>query len=374
MRVRHNSPPTSVLARVCAGITLASCALLLSPERPAAQADNPCDIRTAERVVAIGDVHGAHVRFQTLLKTLGLIDQRDRWTGGRTHLVQTGDVLDRGPDSKLVLDLLRKLEREARRAGGRVHALLGNHEVMRMVGDWRYVSEAETAAFRTGRSQEIRDNAANVFTTQAETRAKEQRTPFDPVAFRERFVRDYPLGAIEMTLAFQKEGDYGEWLRERPAMVKINGIVYMHGGVSEPRSTLGCQGINDVVSKELSGPPVPPEQLLSQVSSAEDGPLWYRGLATEPEDTFAPTLETILQRLQARAIVVGHTPTEGRIQTRFGGRVVQIDTGMLNGTFFKGGVPSALEVKGDVMAAIYLDRREPLATPQLSPAAAASTR
>ena len=364
---------TPPIARLVAGLSFASLALLLFAERPAAQADNPCDIRTAERVVAIADVHGAHVRFQTLLKTLGLIDQRDRWTGGRTHLVQTGDVLDRGPDSKLVLDLLRKLEREARRAGGRVHALLGNHEVMRMVGDWRYVSEAETAAFRTGRSQELRDNAAAVFTTQAETRAKEQRTPFDPVAFKERFVRDYPLGAIEMTLAFQKDGDYGEWLRQRPAMVKINGIVYMHGGVSEPRSTLGCQGINDAVNKEMLAPPVPPEQLLSQVSSAEDGPLWYRGLANEPEDTFAPTLETILQRLQARAIVVGHTPTDGRIRTRFGGRVVQIDTGMLNGTFFPGGVPSALEVKGEAMAAIYLDRREPLATPLLAPAAV-STR
>jgi hypothetical protein len=361
---------TSPFTRLLGGLSLASVVLLLSSESPAAQADNPCDVRTTERVVAIGDIHGAHVRFQTLLKTLGLIDQRDRWTGGRTHLVQTGDVLDRGPDSKLALDLLRKLEREARRAGGRVHALLGNHEVMRMVGDWRYVSEGETAAFRTGRSQEIRQNAGAIFASQAEARAKEQKTPFDPVAFKERFERDYPLGAIEMTLAFQKGGEYGDWLRQRPTMVKINGIVYMHGGVSEPRSTLGCQGINDVVTKELSGPPVPPEQLLSQVSSAEDGPLWYRGLATEPEEAFTPTLETILQRLQARAIVVGHTPTEGRIQTRFGGRVVQIDTGMLNGTFFPNGVPSALEVKGATMEAVYLDRREPLATPLLAPAAA----
>ena len=370
MNATHRLSVTSPLARLLTGLALASSSLVLLGERPAAQADNPCDIRTPERVVAIADVHGAHVRFQTLLKTLGLIDQRDRWTGGRTHFVQTGDVLDRGPDSKLTLDLLRKLEREARRAGGRVHALLGNHEIMRMVGDWRYVSEGETAAFRTGRSQELRDNAAKVLTTQAETRAKEQKTPFDPVAFQERFIKDYPLGALEMTLAFQKDGEYGEWLRQRPTLVKINGIVYMHGGVSEPRSTLGCQGINEQVLKELSGPPVPPDQLLSQLSSAEDGPLWYRGLATEPEDTFAPTLETILQRLQARGFVIGHTPTEGRIQTRFGGRVVQIDTGMLNGTFFPSGAPSALEVKGDQMAAVYLDRREPLATPLLTPAAA----
>jgi hypothetical protein len=370
--VVRRSPRRSLL-RLVIGSALASATVLRAGGQPQAQAENVCDIRTTERVIAIADVHGAHTRFQTLLKSLGLIDQRDRWTGGRTHLVQTGDVLDRGPDSKLVLDLLRRLERDARRAGGRVWPLLGNHEVMRMVGDWRYVSDGETAAFRTPRSAELRQNALNVFSQQAETRAKEQKAAFDPAAFKERFERDYPLGALEMTLAFQKDGDYGEWLRQRPTMVKINGIVYMHGGVSEPRSMLGCEGINAVVIKELSGPPVPPEQLLSQVSSAEDGPLWYRGLATEPEDTFAPTLETILQRLRARAIVVGHTPTEGgRIVTRFGGRVVQIDTGMLDGTFFPGGVPSALEIKGDTMTAVYLDRREPLTTPAL--AASAATR
>ena len=64
--------------------------------------------------------------------------------------------------------------------------------------------------------------------------------------------------------------------------------------------------------------------------------------------------------MNARAIVVGHTPTIGRISTRFGGKVVQIDSGMLDGSFFPGGIPSALEIHGGTWTAIYLNRREPL--------------
>src|SRR5687767_8705865 len=92
---------------------------------PAAQSATPpagadvssCGIETTERIVAVGDVHGAYDRFVAVLRQAGLIDARQRWSGGRAILVQTGDVLDRGPDSRRVLDLLRRLEGEAVRAG-----------------------------------------------------------------------------------------------------------------------------------------------------------------------------------------------------------------------------------------------------------------
>ena len=106
--------------------------------------------------------------------------------------------------------------------------------------------------------------------------------------------------------------------------------------------------------------PGDPAQVATLFSSRETGPLWYRGLAQEPEAAFAPTLDSILKRMGARAIVVGHTPSVGRITPRFGGRVVQIDSGMLDGTFFPGGAPSALVIEGGSMTAVYLDRREPL--------------
>jgi hypothetical protein len=278
-------------------------------------------------------------------------------------LVQTGDVLDRGPDSRKAVDLLRKLEREAQRAGGRVYALLGNHEFMRLISDWRYVSQGETDAFKNADSADLRDRAHAVFSAEAEKAAKAAGRPFDAKAYREQFMKDVPLGSLEMRFAFDAKGEYGAWVRQRAAVARINGILFLHGGISDATAPLGCEGINAAVRKDLLSLPIPLEQVPTLFSAGETGPLWYRGLANGSESELAPTLDLILERMRARAMVVGHsTVLPGRIQPRFGGRVIQIDTGMVNGEFYPGGVPSALELQGDKMTAIYLDRREPLAT------------
>jgi DNA repair exonuclease SbcCD nuclease subunit len=116
--------------------------------------------------------------------------------GGRAVLIQTGDVLDRGKDSRSVIELLRRLEREARGAGGQVLALTGNHEFMRLAGDWRYVSAGEYDAFRDGGSVERRDTVRARAAPAAEDRARAEQRPFDAAAFREQFHREVPLTDI----------------------------------------------------------------------------------------------------------------------------------------------------------------------------------
>src|SRR5690242_4497075 len=91
----------------------------------------PASYSGVQRVVAIGDIHGDYEKFLAVLHLCQLTRPeggQERWIAGATHLVQTGDVLDRGPDSKKVMDLLMRLETQAQQAGGRVHALIGNHE------------------------------------------------------------------------------------------------------------------------------------------------------------------------------------------------------------------------------------------------------
>lgn len=332
-----------------------------------------CSIRTTERVVAVGDVHGAYDQFVAVLREAGLIDNRQRWSGGRALLIQTGDVLDRGADSRRVVDLLQKLEREAARAGGRVYSLLGNHELMRVVGDWRYVSEGEYKAFTRVDSEDVRGAVLERVMTAAAERASAQQQPFDRAAFREQFIKDVPLGFIEMRVAFEASGAYGQWVRSRPTMVKVNDIAFLHGGVSDVVAPLGCEGLNETMRKEMAALPTDPERIMALLGTTETGPLWYRGLASEPEATFEPTLRTILERVGAKGFVIGHTPVPGAMVTRFGGRVVQIDAGMLNGTFFPKGAASALELRGTSLTAIYLGgRRTPLPAPQLLPPATAS--
>jgi hypothetical protein len=338
-------------------------------ETPAPARETQCDVRTSERVVAVGDVHGAYDAFRAILREARIIDTRDRWIGGRAILIQTGDVLDRGAHSRRVMDLLRRLERDAPRAGGRVYALLGNHELMRLVGDWRYVSPGEIKAFERPDSPDVREFIYERSLAAETARAKAEKRTLDQADYRERFLKEVPLGFLETRVAFEPKGEYGPWLRSRPTMVKVNGIAFLHGGVSDSVASLGCDGINEAVSKELAALPTEPQQVAALLGASETGPLWYRGLATEPEEAFAPTLTTILERVGARAFVIGHTPvTPGRIATRFGGRVIQIDAGMLNETFFPKGVASALEIHGDTLTAIYLGRRDPIAAPALQAA------
>jgi hypothetical protein len=333
-------------------------------------ADPSCDIRTTERVVAVGDVHGAFDNFTAILQAAKIVDARNRWSGGRAVLVQTGDILDRGADSRRALDLIRRLERDAQQAGGRVVSLLGNHEFMRLVDDFRYLSQGEIAAFKERDSEAYRESILKISNERAAQRAKAEGREHDPVAYREQFLKELPLGMIEMRQAFGPEGDYGKWVRQRATVARVNGVVFLHGGISPDVAPLGCAGINAAIRKEMASVPAPAEQLKSFMSIGETGPLWYRGLATDPEETLATSLPTILDQMQARAIVVGHTTVlPGRIVTRAGGRVIQIDTGMLNGEFYKGGVPAALEMRGETLTAVYLDRRLPLGDlPPASPA------
>jgi hypothetical protein len=236
---------------------------------------------------------------------------------------------------------------------------------MRLVSDWRYVSQGETDAFKTGDSTDLRERALAVFSAEAEKNAKAQGKPFDPAGYREQFMKEVPLGSLEMRFAFEAKGEYGAWVRQRAAVARINGILFLHGGISEPVSMMGCEGVNAAVRKELMSLPVPLAQVSTLFSASETGPLWYRGLASEPESSLAPTLDVILERMKARAMVIGHTTVAGKLTPRFGGRVILIDTGMVNGEFYPGGAASALELQGDKATAIYLDRREPLSIPSL---------
>jgi hypothetical protein len=349
-------------SRALTSAAVAALALAYAPPAAARLDGSPCSFSTRDRVVAVGDVHGAFDQFVKILQAARVIDGRQRWSAGGAVLVQTGDVVDRGADSRRVLDLLRRLETEAERAGGRVVPLVGNHEVMGMLGDLRYVSAGEYESFRTADSESIRERVSAGVSARAESAARSAGEPFDRDGFRKLFMSQTPLGSIERQIAFGPDGQYGRWLRARETVVKINGVLFLHGGISPAAAALGCEGINDTVRTELKEMPADAARLSTFLSTREDGPLRYRGLAAESEGEFAGEFATMLERLQARAIVIGHTVApNGRITTRFGGRVVQIDTGMLGGAFYPGGRASALEIQDGRFVAIYEDGREPLA-------------
>ncbi len=285
-------------------------AVLVAMALPPFHAANSCEWGGVDRIVAVGDVHGAYDRYVEILRTAEIIDNGGHWSAGKTHFVQLGDVVDRGDDSRKALDLLRRLEREAPSAGGYLHMLLGNHEAARMLGDLRLTAAGEYAAFTNAESPA--------------TREKYLRGPNLPSGTdRETLLRQTPLGLVELRQAFDQ--------------------------------------VRRELTSDLDKTRASP---MTSLVARADGPLWYRGLAQEP-DTFAPQVIEVLTKLGARAIIVGHTvSTTGRIASRFDGRVIQIDTGM-QPAYVQGGRASALDIRDGEAIAIYVDRRDPVALPKV---------
>ncbi len=137
-------------------------------------AAGPASAQSSQRIIAVGDLHGDYKAWQDIARAAGIIDARGRWAGGKTILVQLGDILDRGADSLKIVRSLQQLQREAPRRGGKVYVVLGNHEAMNLIGDDRYVTAGEYAAFADSQSSARRDRVyeANRASLEAAYRAQ----------------------------------------------------------------------------------------------------------------------------------------------------------------------------------------------------------
>lgn len=277
-----------------------------------------------KKIVAVGDVHGDFDQFVVVLRSADLIDDENHWTGGETHLVQTGDVPDRGPDTRKIMDLLMNLEQEAKKAKGYVHALIGNHEAMNIFGDLRYVHAGEWASFATGKSAERREKEYERHKDEIKRNPPASGRPEFDDAYRETWLDDRPLGYFEHREAFALSGKYGQWIARHNAVVKINDTVFLHGGLGPKYVTASIKSINRSIQSELRDF----SKLRGGVNVDPEGPLWYRGLAQQPEADEEQHLQAALAAYGAKRIVIGHTVSPGTIWPRFGGRVVMIDVGM----------------------------------------------
>ena len=345
------------------------------------------------RIVAIGDVHGARAEFESILKETGVLDAKrgasGGWAGGGTVLVQLGDLVDRGPGTRACLDLVVELERTSKKQKkGKIVALLGNHEVMAMTGDLRYVSPEDYQSFASAQSEKVRQNAYREYQSFLAERAHAGVAPAKSIS-SEQWMAAHPLGFFERRDAFGPLGVYGRWLREHTVAYQSDGIVFVHGGLSPNLTFADIDDLNAqmrgalaafdrgwqslvkagiiwrymtmdeaVVEIQRERAEIPLREtddtkrteelqkfieLLTWLVSA-DNPTWYRGLAEQPEQTLGPSLQAMMARLKIGTIVVGHTVmSDFQIHQRFDNRVFLIDTGMLQPVF--GGKASALEIQ-----------------------------
>ena len=135
-----------------------------------------------------------------------------------------GDLLDRGAESRKVIDLIMKLQKQAPESGGKVLQVLGNHELMVTTGDLRYVSKEEFSAFKSEESKRDRDELFAYF--------KQQHPSLSSEALIQQFEKNYPPGYAGFVKAFSPKGQYGKWLRSAMPVIKVNDSIFVHGGLS----------------------------------------------------------------------------------------------------------------------------------------------
>ncbi len=247
-----------------------------------------------ERVVAIGDLHGDLAATKRALALGGLMNESGRWIGGKSVLVQTGDLLDRGDDEQAIVDLFERLEVEAKREGGAVHVLNGNHELMNAALDFRYVTSGGFRDF---------DDAPDL-------NLDDRRLTRVPEAQRAR------------AAAFLPGGAYARKLAHHPVVLVVGETVFAHGGVV-PSYAADPERVNREVRAWLLGE----SDAGAAVLRAEDGPVWSRHFGDRPSEADCALLRETLNRLKSVRMVVGHT-VQQRINPACDGRVYRIDVGM----------------------------------------------
>lgn len=313
-----------------------------------------------ERIVVIGDLEGDYDKFAHMLRESRLINARGDWTGGETHLVQLGDIPDRGPNSRMIMDHLMRIEPQARRAGGRVHALIGNHEAMNVEGDLRYVHPGEYAAFADRNSQRRRAQFYQRTVEHLRANPPESGLPAFDDAFRAQWERQHPLGYVEHRLGWAPTGRYGGWVARHNSVIRINDTLFLHAGIGPSFLGADRDAMNRAAQAALRGAP---EAAFADILVNPEGPLWYRGLALHEEAAERAHLEALLARHGVARIVVGHTKRAATVLPRFDGRVIITDIAVPAGH----ADPHAyLLIEGGALTTVHRGARVPLdaSTPQ----------
>lgn len=266
--------------------------------------------RLPGRLIAIGDVHGDLAATRAALRLGGAIDAEDRWIGQRLTVVQTGDQLDRGDDEREIVDLFQRLKLAAAASGGQVIALNGNHEIMNVQGDFRYVTPGAIGDF------------AGV-------------APRSPLAIG----APAPFG--DRAAAFLPGGSYALVLAERDVIAVVGDTVFVHGGVLPEHVRYGIDRINSETRQWMrAGARAAPEAV-----AREDAPVWVRQYSLDPVAPRAcELLSQVLSALGAARMVVGHTVQRTGITSACGDRVYRIDVGLSR--YYGGSLIQVLEIEG----------------------------
>lgn len=266
------------------------------------------------RLVALGDVHGDLAAARAALRLVGAIDWDNQWIGGDLVVVQTGDQLDRGDQELQILELYEALTVEAHAAGGAFYSLLGNHEIMNVELDFRYVTDDGFAQF-----------------------ADFEYDPADPE------LAELPEEQRGRAAAFRPGGPWAVTLAGHNVVMVIGDTGFVHGGILPAHADYGLKAINRDTHEWMLGDADEPSILQS-----DSAPIWTRVYSDDLAEPDCESLQEAIDQLGIKRMVVGHTVWP-EINSACDDQVWRIDVGMSE---YYGGIPMGLEIAGDEVTVI----------------------
>lgn len=242
------------------------------------------EYKKASRQLVISDIEGNFDAFRKLLLAGKVIDEKFEWTFGDGHLILAGDFFDRGDQVTEVLWLIYMLEDKAKKAGGYVHFVLGNHEIMNMSADLRYVHP--------------------------------------------KYMENAGLMKEDYNNLFSINSELGRWLRTKNVMERIGGVLYAHGGISRQVNNIEwqMQDINSLARPFYADTTFAYPNLETDLLYSEAGPFWYRGYYTGDRAAIPQILDSTLQKFRIDLVVTGHTPVADTVSVWYNGKLINTDT------------------------------------------------
>jgi len=234
------------------------------------------------KMLILSDIEGNFEAFRKLLQANHVIDDDFNWTFEKNHLVLIGDFVDRGTMVTEVLWLIYSLEEKAKAAGGYVHYILGNHEIMNMSNDLRYVQQ--------------------------------------------RYLRNAALMKKSYMQLFGPDAEIGRWLATKNVTERIGDILFMHGGISQYVNMMNIplNELNDIVRPFYTDTTYNYSDKRLNILYSDFSPFWYRGYYTAPKATMAQ-IDSTLNIYGVRYITTGHTIVANEIRSFYDGKLFDTD-------------------------------------------------
>lgn len=242
-----------------------------------------CEFPKVKKLLALSDIEGNFGAFRKLLLAAKVIDESLNWTFGNGHLVLVGDFFDRGQQVTEILWLIYYLEEKAKAAGGYVHFILGNHEIMNLSGDLRYTDQ--------------------------------------------KYLNNAKLLNRSYVSLYDESSELGRWLRTKKITEKIGDLLFTHGGISARVNDLNISidEINSLARPYYSDSTLNYKDERSAILVGDDGPFWYRGYYEKNKPNIPLLIDDILSRYDLNHIITGHTIVADTISLWYKGKLLDID-------------------------------------------------